>query len=67
MTTQGGPETKILEFVDGVSTDEIDGWIEQPQAGQSAQRLFKKRRQRWLIDSHCAQEEEDQALQFSFA
>jgi hypothetical protein len=62
-----GPETKILEFVDGVSTDEIDGWIEQPQAGQSAQRLFKKRQQRWLIDSHCAQEEEDQALQFSFA
>src|SRR5580693_1706519 len=26
------PETKVLEFVDGISTDEIDGWIEQSEA-----------------------------------
>ena len=58
------PVTKFLEFVDGIFADEIDGWIEQSEAWQSAQRLLEKRRQLWLIDRRCAQEEEDQVLHF---
>jgi hypothetical protein len=61
------PGTKFLEFVDGISAYEIDGGIEKSEARQSGQRLLKKRRQRWLIDSHCAQEDEGQVLHFRFA